>query len=428
MSHDSDQPIRLPTADDDQPCGAADSLTEVLREGARRLLAQAVEAEVEDYIGAHADRRDTRTGRRLVVRNGHMPARVIQTPLGDIKVRQPRVDDRRLFESDDPTAPRFSSDILPKYLRRTRAIDRLIPWLYLKGISSSDFGEALGALLGKEPRNLSPNVIMRLKEVWREEWEQWSLRSLQDKRYVYLWADGVYFNVRQEDRDNSRQCILVIVGATAAGKKELVAVADGYRECEQSWLEVLRDLKRRGLECTPGLCVGDGALGFWKALRQVFAESREQRCWVHKTANVLSKLPLGRHPAAKRALKAIWTAATRKEADETFDVFLSDYNAKYPKAAECLEKDRDELLRFYDFPARHWKHLRTTNPIESTFATVRLRTDKTKGSGTRQACLTMVFKLMRAAQRHWRPLDGKEHLADVIAGVKFADGVRQAAA
>ena len=430
MSHHTDQAIRLPTAEDDQPCGVPDALTDVLREGARRLLGQAVEAEVQEYVEAHAHRRDPASGRRLVVRNGHMPARVIQTPLGEIRVRQPRVDDRRLAESQDPAAPpvaRFASDILPKYLRRTKAIDRLIPWLYLKGVSSSDFGEALCALLGHEPRNLSPNVVVRLKEVWREEWDQWSLRSLEGKRYVYLWADGVYFNVRLEDT-GSRQCILVIVGATAGGKKELVAVADGYRECEQSWLDVLRDLKRRGLECTPGLCVGDGALGFWKALRQVFPESREQRCWVHKTANVLSKLPKARHAAAKRALKEIWTAATRREAGAAFDAFLSDYRLKFPKAAECLEKDKDELLAFYDFPARHWKHLRTTNPIESAFATVRLRTDKTKGCGTRQACLSMVFKLMQAAQRHWRPLDGKDHLEDVIAGVKFADGVRQAAA
>jgi len=427
MHDDTDRTIRLPT----QTPTPSDALTEVLREGAHRLLTQAIEAEVDQHISDHAHQRDPATGHRLVVRNGHMPPRSIQTPLGDLQVRQPRVDDRALAAVSDQTngkPVRFSSSILPKYLRRTKAIDRLIPWLYLKGISSSDFGEALAALLGEEPKNLSPNVIIRLKEVWRQEWEKWSQRSLEGKRYVYLWADGVYFNVRLEDHENNRQCILVIIGATDTGKKELLAVADGYRESEQSWLEVLRELKERGLGHSPRLSVGDGALGFWKALRQVFPGSEEQRCWVHKTSNVLAKLPLGQHPPAKRKLQAIWMAATREQAEEAFARFVSDYDVKYPKAAACLEKDREQLLAFYSFPARHWKHLRTSNPIESAFATVRLRTDKTKGCGTRQACLTMVFKLVQAAERHWRPLDGREHLEEVIEGIRFIDGLRQAAA
>lgn len=434
MRHSTDLSLKLPSepsepASADPASTPADPLTEILREGARRLLAQAVEAEVQEYIFANAHQRDPATGHRLVVRNGHMPPRSIQTPLGPIPVSRPRVDDRRVEpdEHGQPRRVRFTSKVLPRYLRRTRTVDQLIPWLYLKGVSSGDFAEALAALLGHEPRNVSANVVMRLKEAWRQEWEAWSMRSLEDKHYVYFWADGVYFNIRLEDQANNRQCILVIVGATDTGRKELVAIAEGYRESEQSWLDVLRELKARGLESGPRLATGDGALGFWKALRQVYPQAREQRCWVHKTANILTKLPQGQQESAKAKLQAVWMAETKAAATGAVEAFTSLYRDKYPKAVACLEHDREALLAFYDFPAQHWVHLRTTNPIESTFATVRLRTDKTKGSGSRQACLTMVFKLCESAQRHWRPLNGCQFISDVIEGVPFVDGIRQAA-
>jgi putative transposase len=401
---------------------ARDVLTQVLRHGAGRLLAQAIEAEVESYLAAQGESHDAQ-GHRLVVRNGHLPARQIQTGIGPVPVRQPRVRDRRVDEQGRPL--RFTSAILPPYLRRTASLEQLIPWLYLKGISSGEMGPALAALLGETPANLSASTVCRLKEIWRQEWEQWSRRSLQGQRYVYLWADGIHFHIRLAE--DARACLLVVLGATTEGQKELLAVADGYRESEQGWLDVLRDLRQRGLETAPQLAVGDGALGFWKALRQVYPATREQRCWVHKEANVLSKLPQGQQGPARRKLKEIWMAATRKQATVAFDRFLQDYQAKYPKAAACLSQDRDTLLTFYDFPAEHWAHLRTTNPIESTFATVRLRTDKTKGCGSRQATLTMVFKLCQAAQRHWNLLHGAALLQDVIAGVPFVDGIKAAA-
>ena len=417
MGQDTLDVLRLP--------GSRDALTEILREGARRLLAEAVEAEVEAYVTEHAGRRDPR-GHRLVVRNGHMPPRTIQTPLGQVAIRQPRINDKR--RDADGQRIRFTSAILPPYLRRTKTMEELIPWLYLKGISTGQFGEALSILLGQEPPNLSASTICRLNELWRREWQAWSERSLEGKRYVYVWADGVHFNIRLESAENNRMCILVIIGATADGKKELLAISDGYRESEQSWLDVLRELKDRGLTTGPELAVGDGALGFWKALPQVYPQTRQQRCWVHKTANVLTKLPQSQQPQALRDLQSIWMAATETEAQTAFDAFVKDYAAKYPKASECLAKDRENLLAFYDFPAEHWAHIRTTNPIESTFATVRLRTDKTKGSGSRQACLTMVFKLCQLAQRRWHRLRGRELLDDVIKGVRFVDGIKVAAA
>lgn len=418
MTDLNDDAMKLPTA------LPADALTELLRSGARRLLEQAVEAEVKLYIEQHAGLTDAR-GHRLVVRNGYLPQRRIQTGIGPVEVRQPRVHDQRTDAKGERI--RFTSQILPRYLRRTRSIDALIPWLYLKGVSTGDFGEALTALLGESPANVSANTVMRLKEQWRREWEQWSKRSLEGKRYVYFWADGIYFNIRLEEGDSKKQCILVILGATDTGQKELVAIQEGYRESETSWLDVLRELKERGLETGPELAVGDGALGFWKALRQVFPDSRGQRCWVHKTANVLNKLPRSRQVNAKQKLQAIWMAATRSEAQEALGRFLEEYQLKYPKAAECLEKDREALLRFYDFPAEHWVHVRTSNPIESAFATVRLRTDKTKGSGTRQACLTMVFKLCQSAQKFWRPLNGAGEILELLAGIKFTDGIKTAA-
>ena len=397
-----------------------DVLTEVLRQGATQLLARAIQAEVAAYLDARSAVRDEAC-RQQVVRNGYLPQRTILTGLGPVEVRQPRVQDRR------PAGQRekFSSAILPPYLRKARSIEELIPWLYLKGVSTGDFSEALAALLGPQAKGLSAATVTRLKAVWVQEYETWSKRSLAGKHYVYVWADGVHFNIRLED---DRQCILVLMGATADGKKELIALADGYRESEQSWAALLLDCQARGLTTAPLLATGDGALGFWKALRKLFPATKEQRCWVHKTANVLDKMAKGQQPRAKAMLHDIWQAATRAEAEKAFDLFVATYRAKYGKATECLAKDREELLAFYDFPAEHWAHLRTTNPIESTFATVRLRTAKTKGSGSRSACLTMVFKLMEAASKGWRLLNGSPLLSRVVAGVRFVDGVEQTAA
>ena len=396
-----------------------DPLTEVLRLGARRLLARAVEMEVTTFVEMHADLTDG-AGRRRIVRHGYLPEREIQTGIGPVAVRCPRVRDRGGGEMGPRI--RFTSSILPPYLRRAKSIEELLPWLYLKGISTGDFGEALAALLGSSAPGLSASTITRLKEVWGVEAERWQRRDLTAKRYVYFWVDGIYFSARMEEE---KQCILVIVGATDKGQKELIAIADGYRESEQSWLEVLLDLKRRGLEMGPQLALGDGALGFWKALRQVYPGAREQRCWVHKTGNVLNKLPKGLQKKAKGRLQDIWMAETRKDAESAFDFFLEAYGPKYDKAAACLAKDRDVLLTFYDFPAEHWKHVRTTNPIESTFATVRLRTYRTKGCLSRKTAMAMVFKLCQCAQRKWRKLDGSNHLAEIIHGVKFVDGERQ---
>ena len=405
--------------------GPRDILGEILKTGAQQMLAQAVEAEVATYIAVHAELRDD-SGHRLVVRNGHKNEREIQTGVGALKIKQPRVDDRRVDENGQ--RKQFVSNILPPYLRRTRSIDELIPWLYLRGISTGDFSEALKALLGPDAPGLSATSVVRMKEIWQREWSEWSQRSLAGKRYVYFWADGIHFNIRLEDQDNNRQCILVIMGATADGTKELVAITDGYRESEQSWKDLLLSVKARGLEEGPELAVGDGALGFWKALPQVYSKTKEQRCWVHKTANVLNKLPKGQQSTAKDKLHQIWMAATKAEANRAFDLFIDTYQAKYPQAAECLKKDRERLLAFYDFPAEHWQHIRTSNPIESTFATVRLRTVRTKGSGSRKACLTMVFKLAQCAEKHWRKLNGSNLLRDVIQGIRFADGIKATAA
>jgi putative transposase len=396
---------------------AQDALTEVLRRGAQQLLAQAIEAEVADWIDRHQDCRDEQ-GRRQVVRNGHLPARTITTGVGSVEVHQPRVHDRRAADGRE----KFTSAILPPYLRKTKSVEELIPWLYLKGVSTGDFSEALAALLGPDAKGLSATTVTRLKGLWEKEYQDWSKRPLADKRYVYVWADGVHFNIRLE---GGRQCILVLLGATADGKKELIAVQDGQRESEQSWKELLLDVQARGLTIDPKLAVGDGALGFWKAARQVWPDTKEQRCWVHKTANVLDKLPKGVQPKAKQMLHAIYLAEGRAEAGKAFDLFVKTFEAKYPKATECLAKDRTELLTFYDFPAEHWLHLRTTNVIESVFATVRLRTEKTKGSGTRLACLTMVFKLMESASKRWRGLNGSSLLADVLKGAAFVDGIKQ---
>jgi putative transposase len=400
----------------------SDPITEVLRRGARKLLAAALETEVEAFLAAYGDVHDER-GHRAVVRNGHLPERQVQTGLGSVPVKQPRVRIRPA--ADGVELPTFTSKILPPYLRRSRSIEELVPWLYLKGISTNDYQEALAALLGPDAPGLSSSSIVRLKKAWEDEYGDWRKRALRGKRYVYLWADGIYFNVRLEE---TRSCILVLIGATEDGRKELLAVHDGVRESELSWREVLLDLKGRGMEIAPEIATGDGALGFWKALRQVFPKTREQRCWVHKTANVLNYLPKRHQPEAKRRLHEIWMAPTRAEAETAFKTFVELYQPKHPKAASCIAKDREVLLAFYDFPAEHWQHLRTSNPIESTFATVRLRTNKTKGCGSRLATLTMVFKLAQSAAKGWRRLTGSKLIADVIHGFTFKDGIKQDAA
>jgi putative transposase len=400
-----------------QPDSFVDPLTAVLRNGARTLLAQAVEAEVAEFLAAHAAL-ESADGRRRVVRHGHLPERAIMTGIGPVAVRQPRVRDRGTGDGGERI--RFSPAILPAYARRTRSLEVLIPILHLKGVSSGDFEDALAALLGKDAPGLSASTIARLKEVWSEEHARWQSRDLSAKRYVYMWADGIYVQARLED---DAQCILVLIGATPEGKKELVGLADGVRESAQSWQELLLDLKRRGLVVAPELAIADGALGFWKALGEVWGKTRAQRCWVHKTANILNKLPKSMHAKAKTALQNIWMAETRAAAAAAFDHFVDVYGVKYDKAAQCLMKDRTELLAFYDFPAEHWKHLRSTNPIESTFATVRHRTIRSKGCLSNKTALAMVFKLADAAQKSWRRLDGHVHLPKVILGVKFADGI-----
>ena len=399
-----------------QPGTFVDPLTEILRNGARALLTHAVEAEVAGFLGGHADKL-TDDGRARLVRHGHLPEREIMTGIGPVTVRCPRVRDRA---ADSGERIRFSSAILPPYARRSKSLEVLIPILYLKGISTGDFEEALAALLGKDAGGLSASTIARLKEAWVDEHAHWRDRDLSAKRYVYVWADGIYVQARLED---DAQCLLVIIGATAEGKKELVGLADGIRESAQSWKELLLDLKRRGLTIGPQLAVADGALGFWKAIDEVWPKTRAQRCWVHKTANVLNKLPKSQQAKAKRALQNIWMAETRKDAEAAFDGFTESYGVKYEKAVECLSKDREPLLAFYDFPAEHWKHLRTTNPIESTFATVRHRTIRSRGCLSNKTALAMIFKLAQAAEKSWNRLRGHNQLPKVIMGVKFNDGV-----
>ncbi len=405
-----------------QPGAVSDPLTEILRNGAQALLVQAVEAEVADFLAKHGDLK-TGDGHRRVVRHGHLPGREIVTGIGPVAVRQPRVRDREAG-ADDPERIRFTPAILPPYARRSKSLDTLLPILYLKGVSTGAFEEALAALLGKDAPGLSASAIARLKESWAGEHERWQKRDLSARRYVYVWADGIHLQARLEEE---KQCILVIIGATPEGKKELVGFTDGARESAQDWRELLLDLKRRGLSVAPELAVADGALGFWKALGEVWPSTREQRCWVHKTANVLNKLPKSQQPKAKRALQEIWMAATRNDAEASFDAFIETYELKYEKAAGCLKKDRGALLAYYDFPAEHWKHLRTSNPIESTFATVRHRTIRSKGCLSNKTALAMVFKLVEGAQKSWRRLDGHNQLPKIVRGVKFTDGLEIAA-
>jgi putative transposase len=395
-----------------------DPITDVLRTGARKLLTEALEVEIEGFLSQYRYLRDNQKHQR-VVRNGYLPEREIQTGIGPVAVKVPRARDRQPDHESEPI--RFNSSLLPPYLRKTRSMEELIPWLYLKGVSTGDFTEALAALVGKDAPGLSVSTISRLKSIWQEDLEQWQKRDLSHKRYAYIWADGIYCNVRME----GRQCLLVIIGATEDGKKELLALDSGFRESELSWTELLLDLKHRGLTATPELATGDGALGFWKALAKVYGTTRWQRCWVHKTANVLNKLPKSIQPKAKEKLHQIWMAPDKAEAQKHFDDFISIYEAKYPKATECLQKDRDILLTFYDFPAEHWKHIRTTNPIESTFSTVRLRTAKVRSCFSSKTVVTMAFKLCQCAQKRWQRLYGYRKLGKVIQGIKFINGIEE---
>jgi putative transposase len=399
-----------------QPGTFTDPLTEVLRTGARALLAQALEAEVSSLLSCHADKL-TDNGRRRLVRHGHLPAREIMTGIGPVAVHCPRVRDRG---SEGCERIRFSSAILPPYARRSKSLEVLIPILYLKGISTGDFEDALIALLGRDAGGLSAATIGRLKEAWSEEHARWSKRDLSTKRYIYFWVDGIHVQARLED---TTQCLLIIIGATPEGRKELVGLTDGVRESAQSWRELLLDLKRHGLSIGPELAVADGALGFWQALEEVWPQTRGQRCWVHKTANVLNKLPKSQQSKAKRALQEIWMAETKKDALAAFDAFVETWAVKYDKAVESLTKDRDALLAFYDFPAEHWKHLRTTNIIESSFATVRHRTVRSKGCLSNKTALAMIFKLAEAAEKSWRRLNGHNQLPKIILGIRFTDGI-----
>lgn len=392
-----------------------DPLQEVLREGARKMLAAAIEAEVSAFIEQYSPLK-TDEGKLAVVRNGYLPERPIQTGLGNIEVKVPKVRDR------SESGIKFNSSLVPPYLKRTRHIEEFLPWLYLRGISTGDFSETLKHLLGPEAPGLSAATISRLKQGWEQDYHDWSRRDLSNKRYVYVWVDGVYSHVRMDDR----LCLLVMVGSDETGRKELLALSDGYRESAASWEEVLIDLKQRGLKSAPKLAVGDGALGFWKAVAKLWPETDHQRCWVHKTANVLEKLPKAMQPKVKKALHDIWQASTREEAYQAFDHCIERFNPKYPKAMECLAKDKASMLAFYDYPAENWQHIRTTNPVESVFATVRLRTEKTKNCGSRTTTLTMAFKLMETAQKKWFRLRGYKLLADVVSGVKFVNGIKQA--
>ena len=391
----------------------ADPLTELLRNGARDLIRQAVEAELNTMLSEHEHLKLT-DGRQALVRNGYLPERRIQTGIGDVAIKVPKIRDR------SGSGIHFQSHLLPPYLRRTKSIEELIPWLYLKGLSTGDYSEALGSLLGEHAKGLSANTVSRLKSHWLNEHQNWQRQDLSQKRYVYWWADGIYSQVRMDDR----LCLLVIIGVTEHGHKELVAVSDGYRESSASWEELLTSLRQRGLSHSPKLAAGDGALGFWNGISKVYPDTRHQRCWVHKTANILNKLPKSVQPKVKAELHEIWMASTRKDAYKAFDNTLELFATKYPKAMECLSKDREELLAFYDFPAEHWIHIRTTNPIESAFATVRLRTKKSRNCGSRDSTLAMVFKLMESAQKRWIKIRGFNLLTLVVNNVKFEDGVQ----
>ena len=392
-------------------------LDDIVREGARKMLQAALEDEIEEHLARFKDRVDPQ-GKRQIVRNGYQPERTVLTGAGPIPIKRPRVDDRAL---DAVGEERFTSRILPKFMRRAASIDTLVPVLYLKGISTDDFPTALEAILGPQAKGLSASTVVRLKDIWTEEYSEWSKRDLTGKRYIYVWADGVYCNARLEDE---RSCLLVLMGATSSGSKELIAVSDGFRESVQSWKEILLDIRSRGLVKDPSLAVCDGAMGFQAAAAEVWPTTRIQRCWFHKSGNVLDKFPVALQAKVKGMLHDQYLAPTREDAEKAYELFVDSFEAKYPKAVECLVKDKADLFAFYDFPAAHWVHLRTTNPIESTFATVRLRHRRTKGNGTRRATLAMVYKLCREAEKGWRKLAGYILIPLVEAGTKFVNGVR----
>jgi transposase-like protein len=390
------------------------TLEGLIQRGARDLIQRAVEGELAQMLAEYENVR-TISGKQAVVRNGYLPEREILTSVGAVNVQVPKVRDR------SGTGVKFNSALVPPYVRRSQQISAALPWLYLKGVSTGDMREALAVLVGEQAKGLSPNVVSRLKAQWAGEHAQWSKRALGAHRYLYWWADGIHTGVREED--DARQCLLVIIGVNEQGKKEVVAINDGLRESTQSWLELLRDLNSRGLDTGPLLAVGDGALGFWAALSEVYPETRHQRCWVHKTANVLNALPRSLQAKAKSALHEIWMAATRRDAQRAFEVFVKTYQAKYPQATEKLLKDREVLLAFYDFPAEHWIHIRTTNPIESTFATVRHRTTCTRNCLSRSTFLGLAFKLAQEAEKSWRRIFGSERIAELMRGVVFKDGI-----
>lgn len=390
-------------------------LEQVARQGAQKMLQLALENEVEEFIAKHSNLINE-NGNKVVTKNGYMPQREILTGMGPLPIKQPRIDDRNL---KGYLVDIFTSNILPRYLKRIPSINNLVPVLYLKGISTNDFPTALSAILGEGAAGLSSTNIVRLKNCWEKDYIEWESRDLSHKNYVYFWVDGIYFNVRLED---DRSCILVIIGADKNGNKELIAVNDGFRESKLSWKEMLLDLKQRGLALPPRLATGDGSLGFWGALDEVFPETKRQRCWVHKTANILDKMPKSNQPKAKSMIHEMYMAATKQDALKAYDHFIQSFESKYPKAIECLKKDKEDLFTFYDFPAIHWIHIRTTNPIESTFATVRLRTTKTKGCGSRIATLTMVFKLTMEDSKTWKKLKGHKLILLVLENKKFVDG------
>lgn len=395
------------------PEDVADPLTELLRQGSRRLIQQAIDLELSELLEGYADIRDEH-GRNAVVRNGHLPKRDILTGIGPVPVRIPKVRSRVGEQVV------FRSSLVPPYVRKARRVEAALPWLYLKGISTGKIREALEVLVGSEARGLSPSVVSRLKREWEAEYEGWRKKDLSKDHWVYLWVDGIYSGLRSEYQ---KLCVLVVIGVNERGEKHFLAIEDGVRESTQSWREVLLGMKKRGLERPPSVAVGDGALGFWAAVDEVYPETRHQRCWVHKMANVLNYLPKSLQPKAKKGLQEIWMSPGRKEAERAFDHFVHVYGAKYPRAVACLVKDRESLLTFYDFPAEHWVHIRTTNPIESTFATVRHRSNQAKGCVSRQTMLAMIYKLGMSAEKRWRRIRGFNHLAKVIKGVKFKDGM-----
>lgn len=390
----------------------ADPVTQLLRIGAKKLIEQAVEAELQELLALHGGRRtdDDKAG---VVRNGYLPERQLQTNLGPVTVRIPKVR----AKTGEPVT--FRSALVPPYVRKTRTLEAALPWLYLKGVSSGEMNEALSALVGPQAQGLSASVVSRLKKAWEAEYLSWCKQPLDKERWVYVWADGVYSGLRAEQ---AKLCALVVIGVNERGEKHFLAIEDGVRESTQSWREVLLKLKARGMNC-PQLAIGDGAMGFWAALEEVYSDARQQRCWMHKTMNVLNCLPKSAQAKAKQALHNIWQAATLEAAQKAFDLFIKTYEAKYPKATLCLHKDREELLNFYSFPAQHWQSIRTSNPIESSFGTIRHRTKRSKGCLTRDGMLHMMFKLGQCAQKNWRRLRGFDYLAKVITGVKFKDGI-----